>query len=276
MNAITRKNKLKRQQTNLLYKYRALFLNDPEIEGLDYGVKEFLMNKLLYSGQIAAFKLNINKEVGAKLGFGSFVPKLWDWKNKPIKVKILNEKGSPLIPTNDLYNDKEVVLLELDFIPNSFILEYVDRIMDIEATINTNLQVHKLPWIIKSSDPKTIRAIKKLLQNEEVIWVDELQFEVIEAKAPYIIDKLQLYKSETEAELLSVLGIDNVKFEKKAQMTKDEVNSNNDEIDAYRMIFRHKLEEFFKQIKEVLGFDIKLKKDKDEVFDKGGDLNDEL
>lgn len=276
MNPITRKNKLRRQQLNLLAKYRALFLNDPEIEGLDYEVKSYLMTKLLYSGQIAAFKLNISKEVEPKLGFGSYVPKQWDWKNKPIKVKIMNERNSPLIPVEELDNDKEVVLLELDFIPNSFILEYVDRIMDIEATINTNLQVHKLPWIIKSSDSKTINAIKKLLKNEEVIWVDELQFEVVEAKAPYIIDKLQLYKSETEAELLSVLGIDNVKFEKKAQMTKDEVNSNNDEIDAYRMIFRHKLEDFFKQINEVLGFNITLKEEQDEMYDKGGDLDDEL
>lgn len=264
------------QKHNLLKKYRALFLNLLEFEGLDYGVKSYLMNKLLYNGKVAAFKLKTSKHVDSQLGFGTYAIREWDWKNKPIWIRIINEHQSPLIPEKELRNDKDAVILELDFIPDLFIREYVDRILDIEATIKTNLTVHKLPWVIKSSDNKTINAIKNLLRGESIVWVDDINFEIVEGNAPYIIDKLQLYKSEVEAELLSVLGIDNVKFEKKAQMTVDEVNSNSDEIDAYRTIIREKVESFFNQIENVLGIKVTVKEDEDEMFIKGEDLNEEL
>lgn len=270
----TRKRK-QRQYDNLINKYKALFLNLLEFEGMDYGVKSYFMNKLLYKGKIAAFKLNGSNQVESELGFGDYSIREWDWKNKPIWIKPLNEHRNRRVPQKWLRNDKEAVLLELDFIPYSFISEYVERIMDIEATIRFNLNAHKMPFIIKSADNKTINAIKSLFNNDEFIWTDNIQMEILDNDVPYIIDKLQLYKSEIEAELLSVLGIDNVKFEKKAQMSVDEVNSNADEIDAYRAIIREKVEAFFEQINKVLGFNITVKEDDDEMYVKGEMLDDQ-
>src|SRR5690554_240547 len=265
-----------RQYDNLINKYKALFLNLLEFEGMDYGVKSYFMNKLLYKGKIAAFKLSGSNQVKSELGFGDYSIREWDWKNKPIWIKPLNEHRNRRVPKKWLRNDKEAVLLELDFIPYNFITEYVERIMDIEATIRFNLNAHKMPFIIKSADNKTINAIKSLFKNDEFIWTDNIQMEVLDNDVPYIIDKLQLYRSETEAELLSVLGIDNVKFEKKAQMTKDEVNANNEEITAYRQILENKIEAFFNQINEVLGHDLKIKeKVKDDIIMKEEYIDDQ-
>jgi len=265
-----------RQYDNLINKYKALFLNLLEFEGMDYGVKSYFMNKLLYKGKIAAFKLSGSNQVESELGFGDYSIREWDWKNKPIWIKPVNEHRNRRVPEKWLRNDKEAVLLELDFIPFNFINEYVERIMDIEATIRFNLNAHKMPFIIKSADNKTINAIKSLFKNDEFIWTDNIQMEVLDNDVPYIIDKLQLYRSETEAELLSVLGIDNVKFEKKAQMTKDEVNANNEEITAYRQILENKIEAFFNQINEVLGHDLKIKeKVKDDIIMKEEYIDDQ-
>lgn len=257
------KKDLTRQRLNLMRKYQALFLNLFNFEGLAYGVKDYLMKKLLHQGQICAFDLLVNKEIkhidNIGLGFGSFVPQGWDWKNHPLDVTIFNEKGSPLIPTKKLKVDEEAVLLYLDFIPQHFISEYVDRIMDIEATIRTNLNNAKMPFIVKTSNKKTINAINEILKGEEVVWTDDTMFEVLKSDSTYIIDKLTLYKSEVEAELLTILGIENVKFEKKAQMVMDEVNSNDTETFAYKGTIKYKVDAFFKQIKEVLGYDVSLK-----------------
>ncbi len=269
MKMLDDKNLSRLSINNMRKKYQALFRNVLEYEGMEYGVKPYFMQKLLFNGQIAAFNLELSASVEHKeLAFATFVEKSWKWNNQPASITVLNERAAPHFPTRALVVDEEAVILKLDFIPNDYIKEYVQRLWDIQATINTNLKVHKMPFIIKSSDTKTINAIREIIKNHWVVSVDDLTFEIMETEATYIIDKLQLYYSETEAELLTILGVDNVKFEKKAQMTRDEVNANNEEITAYRKILKNKIEAFFNQINEVLGHDLRIKEEKqDEIID---------
>lgn len=256
-----------RTERNLRTKYRNLFLNEFKFLGLDYGVADFFMKKILFLGRVAAFNLETGSEEIKQLGFGTFTPRQWDWKGAPIKVEILNEWRSPLIPKRNLQNDEEAVILDLGFIPNDFIIEYTARLLDIRATIETNIIVNKMPFVIKSTDKKTVQAIQDLLRNEPFIWTDDNQFEILPTQVPYVIDKLYLHYQEVENELLSVLGIDGIKFEKKAQMSKDEINANDDEIDAYRKTIRQRLEAFFEQVNTVLGHSISIEEDKDEIFE---------
>ena len=139
-----------------------------------------------------------------------------------------------------------------------FINEYVQTIVDIKSTIRTNLQVNKVPFILRTTNPKAITAMQKLLEDETVVYVDDNTIEVLPSNAPYLIAKLNQYVKDVESELLTILGIDNVKHEKAAQMNVDEINSNNDEINAYQQIILSKLKAYFKEIKEVLGFDLKV------------------
>lgn len=258
--SMSRKNLRRLSFDNLRNKYIALFKNILEFEGLDIDSKSYLMNKILYNGQIAAFNLRTPSSVDYKeLAFATFSEVSWKWNDAPLEVLVLNARNAPYFPKSLLKVDEEVVILKLDFRPINYINEYVQRIYDIQATINTNLIVHKLPFIIKSTDNKTVSTIERILANENIVSLDDLTLEVLETKAPYLIDKLQLYLSETEAELLTILGIDNVKFEKKAQMTKDEINANNEEITSYRRLYKAKFEAFFDKVNEILGHNITIK-----------------
>jgi len=269
MSFLKEKDLVRLSINNMRQKYQALFRNALKFENMEYGVHSYFMDKLLFNGQIAAFNLELSASVEHKeLAFATFVEKSWKWNNQPASITVLNERAAPHFPTRALVVDEEAVVLKLDFVPNDYIKEYVQRLWDIQATINTNLKVHKMPFIIKSSDTKTINAIREIIKNHWVVSIDDLTFEIMETAAPYIIDKLQLYYSETEAELLTILGVDNVKFEKKAQMTRDEVNANNEEITAYRKILESKIEAFFNQINEVLGHDLRIKEEvQDEIVD---------
>lgn len=262
---------------NMIKKYQALFKNVLKFEGLEYGVQNYLMEKLLINGKIAAFNLEAPKVLEYKeLAFATYVERKWRWDDNPASISVLNERGASYFPTRELIVNEEAVIIKLDFIPNNFIKEYVQRLFDIQKTIDTNLKVHKMPFIIQSTDNKTISAIRDILKNNFVVAVDDLTFNVLETQAPYIIDKLQLYKSEVEAELLTILGVDNVKFEKKAQMTKDEINSNNEEITAYRKIIKDKIEAFFNQINDVLGWNLSIEEDeKDEILEEEKESEDD-
>lgn len=266
--SISKKDLRRLSFNNLRNKYIALFKNILEFENLDIDSKNYLMDKVLYNGKICAFNLQTPASVDYKeLAFATFAEVSWKWNNAPLEVSVLNERNAPYFPKSLLKVDEEAVILKLDFRPINYINEYVQRIFDIQATINTNLIVHKLPFIIKSTDNKTISTIERILANENIVSLDDLTLEVLETKAPYLIDKLQLYLSETEAELLTILGIDNVKFEKKAQMTKDEINANNEEITSYRRLYKAKFEAFFDKVNEILGHNITIKEiEPDEII----------
>ena len=249
-------------ENNLKRKYQALFLSNIRFEGIDQATADYLMNKLMYEGKVAAFSLAPSKLVDYnELVFASFAESKWKWNGMPLAITVINEFRAPYFPTRPLIVQQDTVVLKLHFRPYSYITEYVERIVAIQETIDTNLAVHQMPFIIKSTDKKLLDTIKKIFRREKVVVINDTTIEVLVTNAPYIIDKLQLFKAETEAELLTLLGIDSVKFEKKAQMTKDEINSNNEEITSYEKTIRGRLETFFEEIKEVLGYDIKIKEE---------------
>lgn len=260
-------------ERNLTTKYTNLFLNRYKAKGLDYGVMDYIMRTILGSGTIAGFKLKTNELVSAA-GFAPYVSVGFDWKNQPIKAQLIKIHNSPLIPDKILTVGEDVVLLSLGFVPIDFIREYVQRLVDIESTIRTNLKINKMPFVISSIDTKTLNAITQLLEDEEVIVVKDNQIKVMNANAPYIIDKLQQYKLDVESELLTILDIDNVKFEKKAQMNVDEINANNDEINAYSNIIGGRIEAFFDELNKVFGFNIEIEDGREDIQSTQEDINE--
>lgn len=251
------------QTQNLREKYISLWMDLYAFEGdIDYGVANFMMSQLLTTGQISAFHLELSEQVERQLGLADFVEKEWDWANRPIYARPVTIHNSPLIPKRTLEVNKDIVIMKLQFLPIRFIDEYVERIVDVESTIRTNLLVNKMPFAVTGTDVKTINAVNRLLDDEEVVFIEDPtnMISVIDTKAPLIIQELQQYRLDLEAELLTILGIDAVKVEKRAQQSIDEVNANNEEINAYQRMVQQRLEKFFEKIKEVLGFDIQIKK----------------
>lgn len=260
---------------NLVNKYRALFLNIFEIEGLDYRVDKYIMTKLLGGHKVAAFWFDTNEQI-REVGFGTYVEEGFDHYGEPIQIRIMNERGSPFIPTKSLVVGEDTVIIRLDVIPENFIQEVAEHISEIKMTARTNLKTLKVPFVISGADPKVLKALEDLLDNEEVIFLDDTTIKVMGTSVQFHLDKLLRYQTAIEAELLTTLGIDNVKFEKSAQMSLDEVNANNEEISAYRGILKRTLEVWFEQINQMFGTNITIKEQEVvvEQFPAGGDEDD--
>lgn len=183
----------------------------------------------------------------------------------PETVVLTNVHGSPLIPSKVMTVDKDVVLgyIQRNKKPLSMIVEwYIERIAQVEMVINTNLQLHKLPFLIPVEEDKAKieDAVDRILNNELVLFVEGVEpnlFKAVATEAPYIIDKLHEYKVGLENELKTYLGVDNQgAVEKREQLQLDEVNAGNDEINDYANNFLDCLNEFCDGIQETLGITI--------------------
>lgn len=260
---------------NLIRKYQALFINLFEYDGLDYRVDDFIMRKLLHTGQLSSFKLITNPSVSI-VGYASYIEKGYNLYSEPIKIQVINERNSKELPKKDLIIGTDAAIIKLDFIPQTYIRQYAEEIADIEMTMRTHLKTLKMPFIISGSDNKTIKAIQKLLSDEEVIYLEDMGLKVQTTGVQYILEKLQRQKVEVENELYTILGIDNVKFEKAAQMNVDEINANNHEINAFRGIIKSSIHEWFEETNRLFGTTISIVQPVLEVEENGEEENAEL
>lgn len=242
-------------------KYYNLYRANYKWTGLNYRQEDYIMKKFYGQGTVAAFKIKGLDE----LGFCPWTMASWDMYDLPETVNLINERGVPFIPSTIQTVDKDVCLgyIQRNKKPLSMLVDwYIERIAQVEMVINTNLNLHKMPFLIPVDEDKTKieDAIKRILNNELVLFVDGVDpslFKAVATEAPYIIDKLHEYKVGLENELKTYLGVDNQgAVEKREQLQLDEVNAGNDEINDYANNFLDCLNEFCDQIKETLGITI--------------------
>lgn len=242
-------------------KYFNLYRANFKWTGLDYRQEEYIMRQFYGKGTVAAFKIkNIDE-----LGFAPWAMNTWDMYGLPETVNLVNVYGSPLIPSKIMTVDKDVCLgyIQRNKKPLSLIVDwYIERIAQVEMVINTNLQLHKMPFLIPVDEDqaKIQDVVDKILSNELCIFVegaDPSLFKAVATGADYIIDKLHEYKVGLENELKTFLGVDNQgAVEKREQLQLDEVNAGNDEINDYANNFLDCLKEWCDNIKETLGITI--------------------
>jgi len=155
---------------------------------------------------------------------------------------------------------------------------YIERIAQVDMVINTNLNLHKMPYLIpldkddKDAKNKLNDVITRLLNNELVLFtegVDPSLFKAIKTDAPYIIDKLANYRKDLENDLKTYLAINNPGVNKIEQLQLSEVNANNDEINSHDEDFKEQLDKFCERIKEVLGIDISVEIVREKVENDG-------
>lgn len=244
-------------------KFYNLYRANVEWEGLDYRQEEYIMKEFWAKGTVAAF----NIENADELGFAPWARITWDMYGLPETVTLTNTYGSPLVPTSNQIVDKQVVIgyLQSNQKPLAEVVEwYVERIAQAEMVINTNLQLHKMPFVIPVDDDKMKAKIEdvvdRILNGEIVISVtgiDPAIFKAVSTQAPYIIDKLVNYKRGLENDLKTIMGIDNKGDEKIEQLQLSEVNANNAEINTHDSDYQTNLDKFCERIKTVLGKDVK-------------------
>ena len=221
------------------------------------------MKKLWSLGTIAAFRI---KNLDDILGFAPYAAFGWNMYDFPEEVTLINERGVPFIPSTVQVVDKDVVLgwIQFNQKPVKEIVEYyIDRMVQVDMVINTNIELHKMPYLIgvDTTDKEKLEDIvDRILNNELVVFADLESVQLVKALATqpqYIIDKLHAYRIQLENELLTYLGYDNSgNSEKATTMLLDEINANNVVINASADQFKTCIDNWCKRIKEVFGVEI--------------------
>ena len=151
------------------------------------------------------------------------------------------------------------------------------KLYEIDRTSFTNLIAQKTPVLIEG-DTKTILTLKNVYMqysgNTPFIFGSK-QFDlnnklsVLKTDAPFLLDKLQLYKHDVWCEALTFLGINNANTDKKERLITDEVNSNNELINYYLNCFYKTRKDACDRINKKYGLNIsiKLNKDIEELLD---------
>ena len=242
-------------------------------EPLNYRQEKFLMRKFWYEGKVAAFKIkNIDD-----IGFCDWAQITHDMYGEPETVQLINQWSSPLIPSAPQVVDKDVVLGWIQSNQQSvksIVDWYIQRIAQVDMVINTNLNLHKMPFIIpidkadKEADKQINDAVSRILNNELIITVkgvDPQLFKAVSTEAPYIIDKLQNYKKDLENDLKTYLGINNPGVTKIEQLQMSEVQANDSEVNSHDTDYKANLDGFCQRIKDTLGFDISVEVVREQV-----------
>lgn len=292
-------------RNDLLYhydeKYFNLWLNAWKWNGINREQREFIMRKFWECGAVASFPiikpsktfmrgLAPQEEDNGLLGFSTFAPVGYNMFNFPTAVTLINERAVPYIPKGIKTCNKDVVLGYAQHSRQplrNIIHNQIERIVDVEMTIRTNLIAHKMPFVIKvgnQSLDKSQFLMDNILDDNPAFFVDVKDLSAIDSivtGTPYIIDKLQNYKMALENELLTFLGIDNLSIEKKERLITDEANSNNDLINDFSDAIGSNLKEFCDLTNKTFGFNISveptsspIQAQKEEMGDKEDDTEE--
>lgn len=234
---------MKKGKTNNYYKliydrYKMLALNMFRWEGLPDTIKSRHIENSLYHNGLCII---INDE---NLGFIS-VPCNYganlNINNEPTEVITT---GYNYIKTIKYMSDKEKdkcqLILNNDLgIGNKEYIEYfAQKMYEVDTVIRANINQQKYPWFIPC-EPKLKNSIKLMFEKvdnlEPLILADKSiitdGIQVLTTNTPYVADKLNEYKFELEREILTFLGLNN-NFEKKERLLTNEIDSNNQFIEA--------------------------------------------
>lgn len=113
---------------------------------------------------------------------------------------------------------------------------YCMRLADTQRAIDTNIKMQKYPYLLTTSTNQRLTMENMYQQidgNYPAIYIDKNfdlnSIRTIETEAPYVADKLNMYKTEILNEALTFLGINNL-YRKKERLITDETDQNNEYI----------------------------------------------
>lgn len=252
-------------KTVYVNKYFNLFLSNWEWNGLSLEQSDYIMRKFWANGTVAAFPIKFTDEIG----FTAYAVSKYNMYDFPEVVNLVNKWQVPFIPITPQIVNKDVVIgwAQSNHKPINLIVDYyIDRMVQVDMVINTNLQVHKMPFVIGITPTDTEKAqdvIDRILNNEIAVFMDSEDLNMVKSFAtgtPYIIDKLYSYKTSLENELLTFLGIDNASLDAtRDRLIVDEVNANNAIINLNKEGVAAQFKAFSDNISKVLNYVISAK-----------------
>ena len=184
----------------------------------------------------------------------------------PIAVNYIYEGDEPLI------NNENCVIIRNndDMLPTSpTIQNYAYKLTNIDRTIDTNIMAMKIPTIIKCSDKQKLslkQTINQRNDNEPVIYgdkqLDTTEISALKIDAPIVFDKLQIQKHAVWNECMTFLGINNANMDKRERLVDDEVQANNEQVQACEDVMLKARKMACKRINDIFGTNISVSRRK--------------
>lgn len=287
-------------------KYFGLFLNAYKFTNLSKNQSRYLLKSMWKRGTVACFIVEGTRkeptmvqaltntspntvspafESDGLLVFTPYAVNQWNIEDEPSVITLVNTRGATFIPTKPQIVNKDVVIgwgHTSHASVRSLVMWYVERIADVENTIDINLFAHKLPRLVVCSpeDRERVADIMEAIdRGEKKLFLEAEDYQAIKnvleaGGSSYIIDKLYTYKQNLENELLSFLGINNVAVEKKERLITDEANSNNQLINDSSDCFLDSLKNFCDEINTVLDYNISVEANSSPASNEDYDITD--
>ena len=241
-------------------KYFNLFMTILKIGGLSQQAADFFLRRCWDTGNYCIFP--VVNEPFVSTFTSSFVD-VYGWAKD---VEVVNKYNASFFPVGLQRVDRDVVIGYVR--PNhkpikTMVDNYIQRIVNIDMVINTNLIVHKMPFVVGVSPADRAKCedlMQRLLNDDPVIFTELKDLQLAKAmttNAPYIVDKLYAHRIALENELLTELGIDNVIADAtKERLLVDEVNANNAIINLNGKMMLDQIQTAFDKANELWGFSL--------------------
>lgn len=258
-----------RCKQNYINKFYNIWMSKFKWSGLDEEIKDkqenFIMRKFWSDGTLAARKV----ENAGILAFMPYAGMELDMYDFPSKVTLVNLRGvsQVLVPVTPQVVGKDVVIgwCQPNHKPIAAVVNYyVDRMVQIDMVINTNLNLMKMPFLVGVDEvdkDKMKDIVKRILNNEVVVFTSLEEINKVQALAtqtPYIIDKLNEHKRGLEQEVMTYLGVDNNGSSSLEQthVSVDAVNANNDVINDYGYAIESEIKKWIEQVNKVFSSEL--------------------
>ena len=226
-------------------------------ESLDY-----MMRRFWSDGTCALYRIP-NTDI---LGVAQFAPVLYNIWDKPDTLQLITRRDASkmLIPTKTLMNKKDVVIAKIrpDGKPLFPLAKYyATKLSSIDKAIECNMLAVRTPWILLA-DANNIKRINEFMRryiSDEICltlnpdYVNSIQ--VLQTTANYIIDKLEVEKTQTLHEALDELGFDNC-AETGNRAIVAEVSINSAATQDINDMYNQCLKQLEDNVKNVLGLEI--------------------
>lgn len=152
---------------------------------------------------------------------------------------------------------------------------FAQRLTQAERSIDVNVSAQRTPVLILCEDKQRL-TLKNVYQqyvgNEPVIFADKSlapeNFRVLKTDAPYVADKLQLYKTDLWNDCMTFLGINNANTDKRERLIVPEVEANDQLVTTSAQVMLLTRQDACKEINKLFGLNISVRmRSADELVD---------
>lgn len=231
--------------------------------GLPEGMNEKWIERYLFSeGKCVFFKDELRGFMVAKV---SEHGNLNNYDEPTSVIPIAHD-----VPFNTLINNVDCIVIQNndECIPTSETIQlYAYRLTHIDRTIDVNIHGQKTPFIVTCSERQRMsykNAMKQRADNEPLILADNnfdaQNINTLPTVAPIVFDKLEIQKHNVWNECMTFLGLRNANQDKRERQIVDEVQANNDQVEACFNAMLKARQDAAERINKLFGTHIKVEK----------------